>query len=234
MANRRLSMRKIKEVLRLSYQGNLSARQVAHSLNISRSAVKEYQERAKTAGLGWPLPDTLSEHELEQKLFPPPLTLEAPAKALPDFEYIYQELKTHKKFNLTLDLLWQEYKEQHPEGYQYSQFCELYRRYRGKLDYSMRQDHKGGEKLFVDYGESLSLIDPQSGEPITTQLFIAVWGASNYTFAQATLSQQLCDWIGSHVKAFAYFGCVPKVVVPDCLKGAVSRACRYEPDLNPT
>jgi hypothetical protein len=116
MANRRLSMRKIKEVLRLSYQSNLSARQVAHSLNISRSAVKEYQERAKTAGLGWPLPDTLSEHELEQKLFPPPLTLEAPTKALPDFEYIYQELKTHKKFNLTLDLLWQEYKEQHPRG----------------------------------------------------------------------------------------------------------------------
>ena len=125
-------MRKIKEVLRLSYQGSLSARQVAHSLNISRSAVKEYQERANKAGLAWPLPDTLSDQELEQKLFPPPLLLEAPAKALPDFEYIYQELKTHKKFNLTLDLLWREYKEQHPEGYQYSQFCVLYRRYRGK------------------------------------------------------------------------------------------------------
>ena len=132
-------------------------------LKISRSAVKEYQERANKAGLAWPLPDTLSEQELEQKLFSPPLTIEAPAKALPDFEYIYQELKTHKKFNLTLDLLWQEYKEQHPEGYQYSQFCELYRRYRGKLDYSMRQDHRGGEKLFVDYGEGLKLVDPQSG-----------------------------------------------------------------------
>ena len=233
MANRRLSMRKIKEVLRLSYHG-LSARQVARSVNISRSAVKEYLERAKTAGLGWPLPDTLSDQELEQKLFPPPLTIEAPAKALPDFAYIYQELKTHKKFNLTLDLLWQEYKEQHPEGYQYSQFCELYRRYRGKLDYSMRQDHRGGEKLFVDYGESLSLVDPQSGEPISTQLFVAVWGASNYTFAEATLTQQLPDWIGSHTRAFSYFGCVPKVVVPDCLKGAVVRACRYEPELNPT
>ena len=168
MANRRLSMRKIKEVLRLSYQGGLSARQVARSLNISRSAVKEYQERANKAGLAWPLPDTLSEQELEQKLFSPPLTIEAPAKALPDFEYIYQELKTHKKFNLTLDLLWQEYKEQHPEGYQYSQFCELYRRYRGKLDYSMRQDHRGGEKLFVDYGEGLNLVDPQSGCSINT------------------------------------------------------------------
>jgi transposase len=227
-------MRKIKEVLRLSYQGGFSTRQVAHSLNISRSAVKQYQERAKKAGLAWPLPDTLSDQELEQKLFPPPLVLEAPAQALPDFEYIYQELKNHKQFNLTLDLLWQEYKEQHPEGYQYSQFCELYRRYRGKLDYSMRQDHRGGEKLFVDYGEGLNLVDPQSGGPIKTELFVAVWGASNYTFAEATLTQQLPDWIGSHVRAFEYFGCLPKMVVPDCLRSAVSRACRYEPDLNPT
>jgi transposase len=227
-------MRKIREVLRLTYQCGLSGRQVAHSVNVSRSTLADYLYRAEKAGLGWPLSEDLTDQELEQKLFPPPLLLEAPAKALPDFEYIYQELKTHKKFNLTLDLLWQEYKEQHPEGYQYSQFCELYRRYRGKLDYSMRQDHRGGEKLFVDYGEGLNLVDPQSGEPIKTQLFVAVWGASNYTFAEATLSQQLPDWIGSHVKAFAYFGCVPKVVVPDCLKGAVSRACRYEPDLNPT
>ena len=98
----------------------------------------------------------------------------------------------------------------------------------------MRQDHRGGEKLFVDYGEGLSLIDPQSGEPIKTQLFVAVWGASNYSFAEATLTQQLPDWIGSHVCAFEYFGCLPKIVVPDCLKSAVSRACRYEPDLNPT
>ena len=234
MANRRLSMRKIKEVLRLSCHGELSARQVAHSLNISRSTVKEYQERAKKAGLTWPLPDTLSEPELERKLFPPPLTVEPPDKPLPDFDSIYRELKAHKKFNLTLDQLWREYKEQHPEGYQYSQYCDLYRRYRGKLDYSMRQDHRGGEKLFVDYGEGLSLIDPQSGESITTELFVAVWGASNYSFAEATLTQQLPDWIGSHVRAFEYFGCLPKIVVPDCLKSAVVRACRYEPDLNPT
>ena len=227
-------MRKIKEVLRLSYHGELSARQVAHSLNISRSTVKEYQERAKKAGLTWPLPDTLSEPELERKLFPPPITVEAPAKALPDFDYIYQELKSHKKVNLTLDLLWREYKEQHPEGYQYSQYCDLYRRYRGKLDYSMRQDHRGGEKLFVDYGEGLNLIDSRSGEPIKTQLFVAVWGASNYSYAEASLTQQLPDWIGSHVRAFEYFGCLPKIVVPDCLKSAVVRACRYEPDLNPT
>jgi len=227
-------MRKIKEVLRLSYPGELSARQVAQSLNISRSTVKEYQERAKKAGLTWPLPDTLSEQELEQKLFPPSLTVDPPDKPLPDFDYIYQELKTHKKVNLTLDLLWREYKEQHPEGYQYSQYCDLYRRYRGKLDYSMRQDHRGGEKLFVDYGEGLSLVDAKTGEPITTELFVAVWGASNYSYAEATLTQQTPDWIGSHVRAFEYFGCLPKILVPDCLKSAVVRACRYEPDLNPT
>jgi len=130
--------------------------------------------------------------------------------------------------------LWQEYKEQHPEGYQYSQFCGLYRRYRAKLDYCMRQDHRGGEKLFVDYGEGLSLIDAQTHEPIRTELFVAVWGASNYTFAEATLSQQLPDWIGSHVRTLAALGGVPQVVVPDNLKAAVSRAHRYEPTLNRT
>ena len=234
MANTRLSMRKIKEVLRLTQDGHLNRRQVALSLNISRSTVKDYQARAEKAGLGWPLPETLSEEALEQKLFPPLVSVEAPAKALPDFDYIYRELKTHKKFNLTLDQLWREYREQHPDGYQYSQYCQLYRHYRSKLDYSMRQDHKGGEKLFVDYGEGLSLIDLQTGEPIKTELFVAVWGASTYTFAEATLSQKLPDWIGSHTRAFDYFGCVPKLVVPDCLKSAVSRACRYEPEINPT
>ena len=219
MANTRLSMRKIKEVLRLSYHGGLSARQVALSLNISRSTVKEYQERAEKAGLAWPLPETLSDQELEQKLFPPPLTIEAPAKALPDFEYIYQELKTHKKFNLTLDLLWQEYKEQHPEGYQYSQFCELYRRWRGKLDYSMRQDHRGGEKLFVDYGEGLNLVDPKSGEPISRPSSLSPCGARPITPLPKPLSPNNCPTGSAPMsRAFAYFGCVPKIVVPDCLK----------------
>ena len=234
MANTRLSMRKIKEVLRLTHDGALNTRQVAQSLNISRSTVKDYQARAQKAGLSWPLPDDLTEAVLEEKLFPPLMGIEAPAKALPDFDYIYRELKAHKKFNLTLDKLWREYREQHSQGYQYSQFCQLYRDYRSKLDYSMRQDHKGGEKLFVDYAEGLSLIDPQSGDPIPTQLFVAVWGASTYTFAEATLTQQLPDWIGSHTRAFDSFGCAPKIVVPDCLKSAVSRACRYEPELNPT
>ena len=233
MAKPRLSMRKIKEVLRLSQLG-LSARQVARSANLSRSTVKEYLVRADRAGIAWPLAESLTEDQILARLFPPKPAEASTQRALPDIDYIYRELKAHQKFNLTLDLLWREYKEQHPEGYQYSQFCELYRLWRKKLDYSMRQDHRGGEKLFVDYGEGLNLTDPQSGEPIKTQLFVAVWGASNYTYAEATLTQKLPDWIGSHVRAFSYFGCVPKIVVPDCLRGAVSRACRYEPELNPT
>jgi len=233
MAKARLSMRKIKEVLRLKFDLALSGHQIAHSCQISRSTVADYLDRFEKAGLGWPLPEDLSEEDLDKKLFPPGASVPS-GKPLPDFEYIYRELKAHKKFNLTLDLLWREYKEQYPEGYQYTQFSVLYRRWQKKLDYAMRQDHRGGEKLFVDYGEGLSLIDPQSGEPITTQLFVAVWGASNYTFAEATLTQQLPDWIGSHIRAFAYFGCLPKIVVPDGLRSAVSRACRYEPDLNPT
>ncbi len=181
MAKARLSMRKIKEVLRLKFDLALSGHQIAHSCQISRSTVADYLDRFEKAGLGWPLPEDLSEEDLDKKLFPPGASVPS-GKPLPDFEYIYRELKAHKKFNLTLDLLWREYKEQYPEGYQYTQFSVLYRRWQKKLDYAMRQDHRGGEKLFVDYGEGLSLIDPQSGEPITTQLFVAVWGemASHY------------------------------------------------------
>ena len=234
MAKARLSMRKIKEVLRLKYHGGLSRRQIAHSCQISRSTVIDYLDRAEKAGIGWPLSEALTDQELEQRFFPPQPAIVGSSRPLPDFDYLYRELKAHKKFNLTLDLLWREYKEQHPDGYQYSQFCWLYRSWQKKLDYCMRQDHRGGEKLFVDYAEGLSLVDVKTGEAISTQLFVAVWGASNYTYAEATLTQQLPDWIGSHARAFSYFGCLPKIVVPDCLKGAVSRACRYEPELNPT
>ena len=152
MAKARLSMRKIKEVLRLKFDCALSGHQIAHSCQISRSTVADYLCRFEKVGLGWPLPEDLSEADLDKKLFPPGAS-EPCTKPLPDFDYIYRELKAHKKFNLTLDLLWREYKEQYPEGYQYTQFSVLFRRWHRKLDYSMRQDHRGGEKLFVDYGE---------------------------------------------------------------------------------
>jgi len=134
MAKPRLSMRKIKEVLRLKHYCGLSKRQIAQSCQIGRSTVADYLWRAKQAGVGWPLPEDLTDQELEQRLFPPPAVIALQTKALPDFEYIYRELKAHKKFNLTLDLLWREYKEQYPEGYQYTQFSVLYRRWRDKLD----------------------------------------------------------------------------------------------------
>ena len=131
-------------------------------------------------------------------------------------------------------LLWQEYKEQHADGYAYSQYAEHYRSYKKTLDWVMRQEHKAGEKVFVDYCDGLFIEDAQTGERKQTQLFVGVWGASNYTYAEATLSQQLPCWIGSHVQAFEYFGCAPHAVVPDCLKSGVTHACHYEPDINPT
>ena len=183
MAKPRLSMRKIKEVLRLKYHCSLSKREIAHC-QISRSTVANYLWRAKQAGVGWPLPQDLTDQELEHRLFPHQAGLPLQTKALPDFEYIHRELKAHKKFNLTLDLLWREYKEQYPEGYQYSRFCDLYQDFKKKLDYCMRQDHRGGEKVFVDYGEGMTLVDPKTRKPITTQLFVAVWGASNYPYGE--------------------------------------------------
>jgi transposase len=230
-------MRKIKEVLRLKYQYNLSEREIARSCQISRTTVTEYLRRAAVTGLTGPEVAALNEVQLVERLFPviPLVEKQNPIqRPAPDYEYIYQQLRTYQKFNLTLTQLWMEYKEDHPDGYQYSQFCEHYRRWRGKLDYVMRQEHRAGEKLFIDYSDGLSLVNHLTGEIIPTQLFVAVWGASNYTYAEATLSQTLPDWIRSHVHAFEYFQRIPRVLVPDNLKSGVSLACKYEPELNPT
>lgn len=230
-------MRKIKEVLRLRFECNLSEREIARSCQISRTTVTDYLRRATISRLNWAEVAALGEVQIAERLFPviPPVEkLSSIQRPAPDFEYIYNQLRTYRKFNLTLTQLWMEYKEAHPDGYQYSQFCEHYRRWRGKLDYVMRQEYRAGEKLFIDYCDGLSFIDPFTGEIILTQLFLAVWGASNYTYAEATLSQTLPDWIGSHVHALEYFQCVPRVLVPDNLKSGVSKACKYEPELNPT
>jgi transposase len=158
----------------------------------------------------------------------------APARSLPDFQHVYDELRRFRKFNLTLTQLWVEYKEVQPDGYGYTQFCEHYRRWLGTLDYVMRQEHRAGEKLFIDYCDGLHIVDPKTGELIPTQLFVAVWGHSNYTYVEASANQQLPCWIGSHVRAFTYFGYVPHVLVPDNLKSGVKEACYYDPELNPT
>ena len=152
---------------------------------------------------------------------------------LPDFHEIHKELQSRR--GVTLNLLWQEYKEQHPDGYQYSWFCQHYRAWSARLDVVMRHEHRAGEKLFVDYaGQTREVVDPVTGAIRQAQIFVAVLGASNYTYAEATWSQQIEDWIGSHVRALAFFGGVPEAIVPDNLKSGVNKACRYEPDINPT
>ena len=234
MPNRRLSLRKIKEILRLKLDCGISDREISRSCQVSRSTVADYLRRAAAAKLTCTEASVLSETQLEARLFPTEHIPSSVKRPPPDCEYIYNQLRTYRKFNLTLSQLWLEYKEKHPDGYQYTQFCEHYWRWRKKLDYCMRQEHRGGEKLFIDYSDGLSIVDTITGELILTQLFVAVWGASNYTYAEATPSQTLPDWIGSHGHAFEYFACAPHVLVPDNLKSGVSKACKYEPDLNPT
>jgi transposase len=232
MPANRLSMRKIKDVLRLKWANHLSDRKIAQSCTISRPAVADYVERAERAGLSWPLPDTLTDAELERLLFPTLTKSSARDRVPPDLLKIHQELQ---KKNVTLFLLWQEYREQHPKGYQYSWFCDQYRHWLGSRDLSMRQTHRAGEKLFVDYaGHTLPVIDPRTGEIRTAQIFVAVLGASNYTYAEATWSQSLPDWIGSHQRCFTFLGGVPELVVPDYVPGYIIRVMWRKPLCAPT
>ena len=234
MSQERLPMRKIKEVLRHKFEAGRSHGEIARSCGIAHSTVLQYLRRAKAAGLAWPLPEHITESELERRLFPGETLHRDGDIPLPDFQYVHDELRRFRKdCALTLTQLWVEYREQVANGYQYTQFCEHYRRWLGKLDYVMRQDHRAGEKLFVDYTGGPAIVNPKTGELIPTTLFVSVWGASNYTFAEASLTQELPNWIASHVRAFAYFGCCPRVLVPDNLKSGVTRACFYDPDINP-
>jgi transposase len=234
MAAERLSMRKIKEVLRLDAAGQ-SQRAIARSVAVSRSTVKEYLQRAAAAGLSWPLPEELSETALEALLFPLPPS-PAVCRPLPVWDDIYQEMKKARKTRVTLQLLWLEYRERHPEGLQYSHFCDSYRRWRGRLDRVLRQEHKAGEKVFVDFaGQTVPIVDRATGEVLfEAQIFVAVLGASSFTYAQACRSQELPEWIGAHTRMVEYFGGVPEVTVPDNLRSGVRHACYYEPDVNPT
>jgi transposase len=218
-------------MLRLYYETGLSVRGIARSLSISHSTVGELLHRAQAAGLSWPLDDGLDDTSLEALLYPGNTT-RTQKRPQPDWNYIHQELR---RKSVTLQLLWLEYKQDHPDGYQYSQFCELYRRWRGKLDVVMRQTYRAGEKMFVDYaGETVPIINPDTGEVRQSQVFVAVLAASNYAYAEASWSQDLPSWILAHCRAFEFFGGVPEVVIPDNLRSGVSRACRYEPDTNPT
>jgi transposase len=228
----RLSMRKIKEVLRLKFELKLGDRQIARSCGINHNTVGDYMRRAKAAGLDrWPLPTELDDAAIEARLFPPRTAL-APVRPAPDWATIHDELRSK---HVTLLLLWQEYKLANPDGYSYSRFCELYQDWSGKLDVVLRQEHLAGEKLFVDYaGATVPIIDSKTGEVQEASIFVAVLGASSYTYAEATWKQDLPCWIGSHIRALEFFQGSPALLVPDNLKNAVVRPCRYEPDLNPT
>ncbi len=226
---RRLPMRKIKDVLRLHAAGR-SARQIGPGVGMGRSTVAGYLRRAELAGLSWPLPEGLDEAALERLLFPPPPPSKDRQFAEPDWAAVHRELK---RPGVTLALLWDEYRGQHTDGYGYSAFCEHYRRWSGRLSPVMRQRHAAGERMFVDYsGTRMAVIDPATGIPRPAGIFIAVMGASNMTYAEASWSQALPDWIGAHTRAFATFGAVPALVVSDNLKSGVIRACFYEPEVN--
>jgi transposase len=230
MPQERLSMRTIREVLRLKQQGH-SQRSISVSCRVSATTVREYLYRAGAAGLAWPLPESLTDEALEQLLYPP-LPLSADARPVPNWDYVARELR---RKGVRLILLWEEYRAIHPDGYGYSRYCELFQEYSSTIDPRMRQVHKAGEKLFVDYaGMTMPVVDRSTGEIVAAQIFVATLGASDYTYAEATWSQSLPDWIGSHMRALAFLGGVPEIIVPDNLKSGITTPCRYEPDVNPT
>lgn len=232
MPGKRLTMRKIREVLRLRFDFHLTNRKIAKSTGAARSSIGDYLRRFESSGLPWPLPEQLDDDRLEELLFHTAAEPVNDGRPLPDWVYIHRELR---KKAVTLMLLWQEYKSVYPEGYQYSQFCHLYHQWKRQIDPVMRQDYRAGEILFVDWaGMTIDIVDPVTGVHQPASIFVASMAASSYTYAEATLSQELCDWIGAHSRAFAFFGGVTQLLVPDNTKTGVTKACFYEPDLNPT
>jgi transposase len=227
-------MRKIKEVLRLRYDLGLLQNEIARSCSIAQSSVHRYLERATAAGLSWPLPEDCDDRRLNELLFPAaPAASGSPVRGPVDFAAIHRELQSNK--HVTLQLLWEEYRQSQPEGYRYSRFCELYRRWHRKQDVVLRQEHRAGEKMFVDWaGATIPIYNRETGAAQPASLFVAVLGASSYAFARATLSQDLSNWIECHVLAFEFFQGTSKLIVPDNPRTGVTRACRYEPDLNRT
>ena len=225
------TMRKIREVLRLRLAAGLSIRQIKASTKLSVGAIQKLLSKAEALGLTWPLPAALDDAQLARLFYPGADTRVSQRYQVPEWSVIHQELK---RKGMTKQLLWEEYTQQYPNRcYSYSQFCDRYRHWQGLQKRSMRQLHKAGEKCFVDYaGPTVPIVCADTGEIRPAAVFVAVLGASNYTYAEATWSQSLPDWLDSHGRAFAYFGGCTEIVVPDNLKSGVKRACRYDPDLN--
>jgi transposase len=216
-------MRKIKEVLRLKYELGLGQRQIARSCSIGLGTVNDYLARADAAGIQWPLLEDWDEDRLDGVLFgSQPVRTRQPERAAPDFAAMHEQRQKNK--HLTLRLLWEEYRAGNPDGYQYSRFCELYQRWRGTQDVVLRQEYKAGEKLFVDWaGPTIPIFSRTGGETRQAHLFVAVLGASSYTYAEATLDEQLINWLSAHMRAFEFLGGVPTLIIPDNAKTGVSR-----------
>lgn len=230
MARERLSMRKLSEVLRLRLEKKLSVRQISLSCNLARSTVADYLGRARVARLGWPLPEGIDEERLEALLFP--VQSNETLRSDLDMPYIHREMKRQ---HMTLQLLWEEYRGREADGYSYSQYCQKYRNWLGTQTISLRQEHRAGDKLFIDFaGDRIPIHDPLTGEVSHGHLFVAVLGCSNYTYAEVTATEKLEDWIGAIIRALEFFGGVPNIVVPDNAKALVTSPCWYDPDINIT
>ena len=229
-AKRELTMRQIRQMLRLARDG-VSSREIGRTLGVARSTIQDNLKRAASAGLAWPLPGELTDAALEQKLFAHAgVKCGYRRRVEPDWAALACELK---RPGVNLMVLWEEYRAVHPSGYAYSRFCDLFREFERRLSPTMRQDHPAGDKVFVDYsGKRITIVDRQTGAVREAEIFVAVLGASNYTYAEATWTQTLPDWIEAHVRMFRFFGGVPRLVVPDNLKSGVQRASFYDPELN--
>jgi len=223
-------MRKVSEVARLHASG-LSDRKIAGSCQIARSTVADYLTRLKNAGLTWPFPPEMSADELDARIFRnSEVRGRDKGRPLPSWPEVHNELRRKA---VTLRLLWEEYLSIYPDGYSYSQYCDIYRRWNKTIDVCMRQTHCAGEKLFVDYaGMTMPVTDPDTGEVFYAEIFVATLGASNYIYAEGTRTQKLHDWLSSHVRTFEHLGGVTEITVPDNLKSGVTSPCRYEPDVN--
>jgi transposase len=229
-AKRELTMRQLRQMLRLHHDG-ISTREIARTLGVARSTIQDNLERARAAGISWPLPAEWSDEALEQQLFARSGMKPGRRRhSEPDWALLTRELK---RPGVNLMVLWEEYRESHPEGYRYSRFCDLFREFERRLSPVMRQHHVAGDKVFVDYsGKKIAIVDPTTGEVRDAEIFVAVLGASNYTFAEATWTQGLQDWIEAHVRMFRFFCGCPRLVVPDNLKSGVHKASFYDPEIN--
>ena len=231
MAAKRLPMKKIRDILKFKHELGLPHRSIARALHVSIGTVSEYLAKAKEMGVSWPLPEEVDDAQLEARWFPRPGN--GQPRRSPDFAYIHEELKRHR--SLTLLQAWVEYAEDNPGGYRYSRFCELYGRWKKKLNPTMRQRHRAGEKTFVDFsGKKPHIVNPETGEIEEVELFVGVLGASSYTYAEATPSQDLTSWVKAHERMNEYFDGSSEIWVPDNLKSGVVWANRYEPGINRT